>query len=304
VTVSVDIQESPVPDLSQIRNVYHGSASCVYAFLVVTASTGTETGMQIAAYELGYRLVSPDASVINQGFHRLEGWQRLSDEAELPRGQRAVGPRLPAAIGYWKLELKRGRESRAEFRIVPNALSGRAGIGLIDGDGNLIRLSYKALSEDRRCFGLINRTFYLNQPYVWTGEEPRDGQIVAAFMPGVIDMPGRVGTSSDIIDPMLREIAERFGLISIKSLCGIRSSNNGTVYSRTGQTLRLRKCNTYGLSFPLDTDMPALLDSIRALPRCEFAGIIDSSVTGVRAEESRADPVCYCGMSGSFSTCL
>jgi hypothetical protein len=33
VTLSIDIQESPIPDLSRISNVYLGDASCVYAFL-------------------------------------------------------------------------------------------------------------------------------------------------------------------------------------------------------------------------------------------------------------------------------
>lgn len=148
--------------------------------------------------------------MVNRGFHRLEGWQRLDDKAILPIGQSVVGPALPAAIGYWKLDLEKGRQSRAEFQIVPNPRRERGGIDLVDGNGGLVEISYNALSQDRRCFGLINRTFYLNQPYAWTGKEPRDGQIVAAFMPGVIDMPGRVGTSSDIMDPMLRELAERF----------------------------------------------------------------------------------------------
>ena len=272
VTLAVDIQESPVPDLSRISNVYHGSAACVYAFLVAKANKNTEQGTQIAAYDVGYRLICPDGSVVNQGFHRLEGWQRLDDEANLPVGQSIAGPKLPAAIGYWKLELREGRESRAEFQIVPHVLSVLEGISLVDGDGDLIQLSYKALSKDRRCFGLINRAFYSNRPYVWTGEEPMDGQVIAGFMPGAVDMPGRVGTSTDIVDPALREIADRFGLIDIKRLHGNSGSSNGPVRSRTGKYFTpCRNCDTYGLNFPVDADSRALLDSIRALPRCEFA---------------------------------
>jgi len=272
VTLAIDIQESPIPNLSRVSNIYHGSATYVYAFLVATTDKNTEASLRIAAYDLGYRLICPDGSVINQGFHRLEGWDRLDGEANLPVGQSIAGPTLPTAIGYWELELKKGRESRAEFQIVPHALSVPAGISLVDGDGDLIQLSYRALSKDRRCFGLINRAFYSNRPYIWTGEEPMDGQVVAGFMPGAIDIPGRVGTSVDIIDPALREIAERFGLIDIKRLYGNSGSVSGPVRSRIGESFTpCRNCDTYGLNFPVDADLHVLLDSLRALPRCEFA---------------------------------
>ena len=157
--LAIDIQESPIPDLSRISNVYHGSAACVYAFLVATADKDANEGTQIAAYDLGYKLICPNGSVVNQGFHRLEGWQRLNDDTSLPVGENTAGLELPAAIGYWELELKKGCESRAEFQIVPHALGVPAGISLVDGDGDLIQLSYRALSKDRRCFGLINRAF-------------------------------------------------------------------------------------------------------------------------------------------------
>jgi hypothetical protein len=115
--IAIDWEEAPSPDLTRISNVYHGSAEYVYAFLVVKSSA---TGY-IDAYDVGYRLICPDNSVRNHGFTRLAGWAALDPTAtDFPTEAELCNAELPVAIGYWTVELKDGRRSRAELQITAN----------------------------------------------------------------------------------------------------------------------------------------------------------------------------------------
>lgn len=135
--VAIDFEERPVPDLSTIRNVYHGGAEYIYAFLVVKSEDETNRGEYVSSYDVGYRLNCPDNSVINHGFYRMAEWKRL-DPATLdtPHDPELPGAALPTVIGYWKLQLKHGRCSHAEFQLVPNPANGRLAVTFTDGQGN------------------------------------------------------------------------------------------------------------------------------------------------------------------------
>ena len=211
VRVSIDFEERPVADLSALSNSYHGRAKYIYAFLVVREENQL-SGMRVTAYDVGYNLVCPDNSVVNHGFHRLDRWERLEPSGEgLSVEISGTGPRLPTAIGYWKLELKKGTRSRAELQIVPNPANNNTSVAVLDGAGNTIRIPHEGLSQDRHCFGLVNRAFYAGEPYVPQGNEPQNGEVVARFMPGVISMEGSQGGVTDIVDPGLKRIAQEYG---------------------------------------------------------------------------------------------
>jgi hypothetical protein len=165
VPVAIDFEESPRPDLTRIDNIYHGGAKYLYAFLIVR-ETGAGVKGHVSAYDVGYRLICPDKSVVNHGFHRLENWVRLDEAETTPATSVALpGAPLPAAIGYWKLELKKGPCSRAEFQLVPNPLNGRDCVVLEDSSGRTAAIRPIDVSQDVTCDGLINATFSMGETF-------------------------------------------------------------------------------------------------------------------------------------------
>jgi len=216
ICVAIDFEEQPRLDLSSINNVYHGGTEYVYAFLVISAPEGFSGESSVGAYDIGYRLISPDRSVVNRGFYRLPGWNYL-DAADLtfPGEAERAESSLPTSIGYWKLELKKGRRSRGEFQIVPNPINQRSAVTVVGKDSQTIDIPDEDLSQDIRCQGLINRTFYFNEPYPYDLADIRymPGEVIARFMPGVIEMDGRNGGINDIVDPGLRRIADDYRLV-------------------------------------------------------------------------------------------
>jgi len=84
-TVSIDFEEQPVPDFSEISNTYYGGARTIYAFLVVREGPTDEGVAYVSAFDLGYRLICLDGSVVNHGFSYSRDWQSLSeDESGFP----------------------------------------------------------------------------------------------------------------------------------------------------------------------------------------------------------------------------
>jgi len=272
-SVAIDFEEEPVPDLSKISNVYHGTARYIYAFLIVRGCEGNKLGAYVSAYDLGYKLICPDSSVINHGFYRLSHWKSLSaQETDFPTELNLPGARVPTAIGYWKLELKNGSRSRAEFQLVPNPLNGQLAITLADSGGNAFTLAHNELSQDVTCHGVINRTFYANEPYRIGDLGYVPGEIIARFMPSVIEMSGRFGDIGDIVDPGLKAVARHFGLITITRRYRSATRNPAPILSRTGKLFKpIDRWDVYVLKFPDSIDMFEALNAILALPRCVYA---------------------------------
>jgi hypothetical protein len=272
VPIAIDFEEAPRPDLERIDNIYHGGAEFLYAFLVVRNS-GTARMDRVSGYDVGYRLVCPDSSVINHGFHRLNEWAAL-DAAETAQASDTAlpGARLPAAIGYWKLELKRGQCSRAEFQLVPNPLNGRDCIVLEDDSQNMVTLQHLDVSQDVTCDGLINATYSMRGRFRRDEATYIPGEIVARFKSGVVLVEEARTAADAIIDPGLAEIAEDYGLIGIRRLFTRAMRGQEALRSRTGRKIPfLDKRDVFILSFPDGTDLVSVTDRLLALPRCVYA---------------------------------
>jgi hypothetical protein len=139
VPIAIDFEESPRPDLTRVDNIYHGGVKYLYAFLVVRDAEES----YLSGYDVGYKLICPDNSVVNHGFHRLAHWVALDATQAAPAANASLpGARLPAAVGYWKLELKQGQCSRAEFQIVPNPLNRSDCVTLVNGGGEPVALQH------------------------------------------------------------------------------------------------------------------------------------------------------------------
>lgn len=271
--LAVDFEEQPVPELSKIANVYHGGARFIYAFAVVSGQEDSTNSQYISAYDIGYRLISPDASVVNHGFYRLNDWRSLSaSETDFPEGISLPGASLPAAIGYWKLELVRGARSRGELQIIPNPANRRSAVVLVDDSGQLVSLPTRELSQDVECHGLINREFFHNEPFEVSDHRHKPGEVIASFMPGVIELNGRWGGTDHIRDPGLQYAAETYHLTGIKRLSRHAVKNPTQMLSRTGDLFTPTNWwDVYVLQFPGDTDFAEVLNAVRMLPRCVYA---------------------------------
>jgi hypothetical protein len=142
----------------------------------------------------------------------------------------------------------------------------------VDGDGDPSYVSHAELYQNTGSQGLINRTFYVQEPRNIREAGFRLAKIVARFMPGVIDMEGRIGDVDDIIDPGLKEVARDFNLIRIKRLFTNARRNPKPIRSRTGELVRpIDKWDVYSLVFSPSTDIGEALDAILTLPRCVYA---------------------------------
>jgi len=272
VPVAIDFEESPRPDLTRIDNVYHGGARYLYAFLVVR-DTGGARESYVSGYDVGYKMICPDNSVVNQGFHRLAHWAALDATSATPATNASLpGAQLPAAIGYWMLELKRGRCSRAEFQLVPNPLNGRDCVALEDGSGRVATLRHIDVSQDVTCDGLINASFSMSGTFDHEDARYVPGEIVARFMPGVVVMEEVRSGVDAIADPGLVEIADDYGLLEIHRLFE-RAIRGQEIYkSRMGHSVTfLDKRDVYVLQFPEGTDLLAVTDDLLSLPRCVYA---------------------------------
>jgi hypothetical protein len=271
--VAVDLEERPVANLSTGTNIYHGGAERLYAFLVIKGRGTHAEEEYVTAYDVGYRLISPDGSVVNHGFHRLSTWESLDSRVDsLPEDLNLPGARVPAAVGYWELELTKGSKSRAELQIIPNPANGRATVALVDRRGQIIPLPNDELSQDVTCHGLINKSFCRNPRCDIDGLEFAPGQLIASFMPGVIEMAGRRGSIDDISDPGLKLIAEDFQLTGIKRLFRSAEKNPARRLSRTGHLYTpVNKWDDYVLYFAEATDMSSALNALLSLPRCVHA---------------------------------
>jgi hypothetical protein len=152
--IAIDFEEQPLADLSTITNVYHGDATFLYVFLVIGPDSLDRSCTHVSGYDLGYRLICSDNDIINHGFYRQADWRHLDARDTDPSLNVALpGTRTPAAIGYWKLELKNGRGSRGEFQIVPNPENGSTEVTLFDGNQQPAALRNEELSQDTRCHG-------------------------------------------------------------------------------------------------------------------------------------------------------
>jgi hypothetical protein len=273
-TVAIDFEESPVPDLTTITNHYHGESKWIYAFLVVKGESDARSEEYVSSFDLGYRLISRDSSVINHGFHRMPGWQPLDPEGTGTPGDVCLpGSRLPAAVGYWKLELRNARCSRGELQLVPNPENRRRSVTLTDGLGNSLEIPSHELSQDVKSHGLINLTYYSHSPSESEAIDHVHGQVLAHFMHGVIEMDGRVGDLSCIADPGLRRVARDFGLVRITRLFRNSARRPDLVLSRTGELMRpADKWDIYLLDFSDEEVLADVVDAILSLPRCVDAG--------------------------------
>lgn len=273
VTVAIDFEDEPIPDLSKVNCIYHGTGKFLYAFLVISSGQPEEQIRAVAAFDVGYKLVSPDESVVNHGFYRMPAWKALDPREEgIAPGLSLIEMELPAAVGYWKLELLKGTGSRAEFQLVPNPLNASPAVTLIDGEGNAVYIPHDRLYEDTESQGLINRTFYAHHPRSIDESRFRAGKIVARFMPGVLDMDESVGDTVSIVDPGLRQVAREFNLNRIKRLFTNATRNPEPIMSRTGELVRpIDKWEVYILEFPASAEIGEALNAILALPRCVYA---------------------------------
>jgi hypothetical protein len=132
--LAIDIEVSPIPDLTSIDSVYTGDTRGFYAFLVVRDMPG---GF-VKAYHLAVDLVSQDSTVFILGFRTMPGWRQLDPfEGDFPNHSHLPGAPTPAIIGYWKLLLTRGAESTGELRLKPPRGANEEQIVLIDSDGNV-----------------------------------------------------------------------------------------------------------------------------------------------------------------------
>ena len=295
---AIDFEERPSPDLSTIDNIYHGDTRYVYAFLVVRGTESERVERYVSAYDIGYMLISLDESVLNHGFYRLDDWEALEvTESEFPDNLASPGSRVPAVLGYWKLELRNGKKSRAEFRLVPNPHNSRSQVALVEGSGHTVALPTLEFSQDVTAHGLINGEFCHHEPYLLEDERYLPGEVIASFMPGVIDMEGRWGSLDDISDPGLRQIAEAYGLTGIRRLYRNAAKNPTPVLSRTGRLYTpLRKWDDYVLSFSAAYDLSDVIDAILALPRCIYAepdGILEPTAVHVPNDSLAGDTLSW-----------
>jgi subtilisin family serine protease len=271
--IAVDFEEQPCPDLSRISNVYHGDATFLYAFLVIGADSADRCGTHVSSYDIGYRLISRNDDIINHGFHRQENWRYLDARmTDIPTQIALPGAEMPAVIGYWKLELKSGGNSCGEFQILPNIENGSANVTMTDGTGQAVILCNEELSQDVRCHGMINQTYYVSREYIVQDIRYAPGVVAAEFMPGVIEMNGSYGEISDILDPALLNICEQFGLANIRRMFRRAEKNPAPRRSRTGEMFTpVNRWDVYVLTFPEDTDIPGVINAILSLPRCIWA---------------------------------
>ena len=132
--VRIHFDESPVPDLSVIRDIYAGAAFTICAHVVIDS-----VPQGVSGYHVAYEIVSEDSSVdVLPGFHPGQGWTMLDGATDLAiaGGQRIAG--TPVSVGYWRLLLRKGGASHAIVRLRPITNGETSRIVLIDGLGREI----------------------------------------------------------------------------------------------------------------------------------------------------------------------
>lgn len=127
-TVAIDIETSPVPDLSTITSTYSGEGPTIYAFLVVS---GTDS---VSGLLTGYSLQG-DSSLVSEGFTCLTPWTGAAiDEYGFdPAPTNEVRSSL-TALGYWTLQLTQGSNSAGTLSLVPPGGVNGGAILVLDGD--------------------------------------------------------------------------------------------------------------------------------------------------------------------------
>ncbi|MFH1312078.1 MAG: S8 family serine peptidase [Candidatus Eisenbacteria bacterium] len=281
-TVAIDIETSPVPDISSIDSVYSGSADHLYAFLVVDDILGG----YLSGYDLGFELTSPDSSVVNTGFHLLPGWVGLDhNEQGFPEDMHLPGQRTPAAVGYWTLSLRKGAESKGRLRITPNPENLHRSVVLADLRGLLI-------DRSKLCVGHINisphnpgnalpsgvqRTALncLGKPVIEVRNNNHAlGQVIAMFVPGTIELPSsqQAGNTDHVYNEAVRDVMTRFGIQTIERLYRNVERGGSEVVSLTGFSVKLLDTwDVFILHFSPESDIWEIVDALRELPKCEFA---------------------------------
>ena len=103
---TVDFETEPHPDLSEICNLYIGEAEYVYAFLVIIKGDGCGQETSAFGFDVGYKLICPDGSVVNRGFTRLPHWETRPPPRS-PATRKAGARRLPLLLDTGHLSSKR-----------------------------------------------------------------------------------------------------------------------------------------------------------------------------------------------------
>jgi hypothetical protein len=118
--VRIHFDPSPSPDLTTIQDTYFGEGPFTCAHVVIDSMPG---GV-VSAYHLNYRVVSEDSSImVLGGFHPRPGWEFADDFEEFPPESGLSEVRTPTSVGYLRLWLRKGSESKGHVGITPAGLS-------------------------------------------------------------------------------------------------------------------------------------------------------------------------------------
>jgi hypothetical protein len=270
--IALDVETSPVQSASAIDSIYSGDAARLYVFLIVREFPDH----RVSAYDLGYRVFSPDSSAVNLGFTRLPGWHSLDPSGTaFPGDTEARGATPPVAIGYWTLVPAGDKPPAAYITVTSNPYGSFESAAIQDEAGES--------HSPKRTFGAFINTLpaadvearHPRSGFVrrdWTGRPiPEDrgvrvagDRVIVRLAPGVVDLPegSREGRIADVGTGDVRRVAESLGINRVERLYA-----GGSGGEPPPPELR----DVYVLHFPDGAPVWAIVDSLRALPGCKYA---------------------------------